>query len=324
MSAHRNGSSGRLEREPAHVAVVYESDDGLRSGAGPFLQTGLGRGEVVLAVVSSRSQRALRSVLDDDGERVLWREPALASRRMSEVFEECRGFLAERHAAQEPARLLTENDLDTDPEPARLAAYLRFEAASTAVFGSYGYPWMCLYDRRRHPRLLVEHAGEVHPHLIGDGGLPVPSTRYAEPAAYLRAHPGPLSPVPAQVGLDVRFTTAADLPAVRHRLRRYVASVGHGGDAVDHIVVAAHEVIGNALRHGRPPCRVRAWAFADVLRVRVDDQGDDGRGVAVAGYRPPPSPTSPGIGLWVARQLADVVHTRTGRGTGTAVELQFR
>jgi hypothetical protein len=30
------------------------------------------------------------------------------------------------------------------------------------------------------------------------------------------------------------------------------------------------------------------------------------------------------MGLWVARQLTDVVHTRTGSTHGTAVELQFR
>jgi anti-sigma regulatory factor (Ser/Thr protein kinase) len=87
--------------------------------------------------------------------------------------------------------------------------------------------------------------------------------------------------------------------------------------------VAAHEVIGNALQHGHPPCRVRAWRSAGVLHVRVDD-GGVGVGVAAAGYAPPATPTSPGMGLWVARQLTDVVHTRADRVDGTAVELQFR
>ena len=57
--------------------------------------------------------------------------------------------------------------------------------------------------------------------------------------------------------------------------------------------------------------------------MRVDD-GGLGTGVATAGYGPPATPTSPGMGLWVARQLTDVVHTRAGSALGTAVELQFR
>ena len=46
--------------------------------------------------------------------------------------------------------------------------------------------------------------------------------------------------------------------------------------------------------------------------------------MTTAGYGPPATPTSPGMGLWVARQLTDVVHTRAGSTHGTAVELQFR
>ena len=71
--------------------------------------------------------------------------------------------------------------------------------------------------------------------------------------------------------------------------------------------MASHEVIGNALQHARPPCRVRAWRSAGVFHVRVDD-GGPGTGVATAGYGPPATPASLGMGLWVARQLTDVVH----------------
>jgi anti-sigma regulatory factor (Ser/Thr protein kinase) len=253
---------------------------------------------------------------------VHWREPRLAHRRTGEAYEDCRVFLAGQRASDKPTRLLTSNDLDGS-EPDRLDAYLRYEAASTAVFRPFGFPWVCLYDRRLHPARLVDHVGEVHPQLFLADGRPVDSTDYVDPARYLETHSGPLSAVPDPAALDVQVDTPDELRAARHRLRDYASSLDRRPCAAERVAMAAHEVIGNALRHGRPPCRVRAWRSAAVLHVRVDDRGP-GTGVATAGYGPPATPTGPGMGLWVARQLTDVVHTRAAPADGTAVELQFR
>jgi anti-sigma regulatory factor (Ser/Thr protein kinase) len=308
---------------PLHAAVVYDSDDALRDCAAPYVRDGLDRGETIFAMVPSQVELVLRSVLGGEGDRVQWREPGLAHRRTGEAYEDCRALLAAQDAVGRPSRLLTENDLDGDTDPDRLDAYLRYEAASTAVFRPYGFPWVCLYDRRRHPAQLVDHVAEVHPQLLLADGRPVDSPEHVEPIRYLEAHEGPLSAVPDPAALDLPVTTPAELRTARHRLRDYASSGDHRPSAAERVAVAAHEVIGNALRHGRPPCRVRAWRSADVLHVRVDD-GGPGVGVATAGYGPPATPTSPGTGLWVARQLTDVVHTRADPVHGTAVELQFR
>jgi anti-sigma regulatory factor (Ser/Thr protein kinase) len=313
-----------------HVAVVYDSTDGLQAGAGPFLRAGLDRGEVILAVVPPAVEESLRAVLGGDGDRVQWREPALAQRRLGEVFEECREFLADRHAKGQRARLLTGNDLDEtghgggDDSGAadRLAAYLRWEAASTEVFRPYGQPWVCLYDRRR-PGRLVKQVGQVHPHLITDGGRLVPSPAYVEPATYLRSHAGLLSPPPEPAELDISIATPAEVRAARLRLADYVASLSQPTDLTNRVIIAAHEVLTNAVRHGRPPCRIRAWPTDGVLRVRVDDRGHQGD-IATAGYRPPDPTDGRGMGLWVARQLAEIVHTEASATTGTSVELVFR
>lgn len=315
--------TARRGGDPLHAAVVYDTDDTLVERAAPFVSDGLERGEAILAVVPRQAEQLLRSVLAGDGDRVHWREPDLAHRRTGEAYEDCRAFLAEQHAAGRPTRLLTGNDLDGDADPDRLNAYLRYEAASTAVFRPYGSPWVCLYDRRRHPAQLVDHVGEVHPQLLVADSRPVDSAGYVEPSRYLETHDGPLSAVPDPVALDLPVTTPAELRVARHQLRGYASAVDHRPCAAERVAVAAHEVISNALQHGRPPCCVRAWRSAGVLHVRVDDRGT-GAGVATAGYGPPATPTSPGMGLWVARQLTDVVHTRSDPTHGTTVELQFR
>jgi anti-sigma regulatory factor (Ser/Thr protein kinase) len=320
-SNHGGRTVGRAG-EPLHAALVYDSDHVLQERATPFLRAGLDREESILAVVSSPVERTLRSALGEDADRVQWREPGLAHRRLSEVFEECRAFLARRRAATEPTRLLTGNDFSSDAAPDRLAAYLRHEAASTAVFRPFGYPWICLYDRRQHPAQLLDHVGEVHPQLLADDGRPVDSTDYVEPATYLRSQDVALSPVPDHVAVDLEVTTPAELRAARHRLASYASSVGRV-PAVEAVAIAAHEVLGNALRHGRPPCRLRAWITGHGLHVRVDDQGHSGV-IATAGYGPPATSAGFGLGLWVTRQLSDVVHACSSPIHGTVVELQFR
>ena len=78
------------DSRPLHAAVVYDSEDILRSGAALFLRAGLARGEVILAVVPPAVEDSLRAALGGDGDWVWWREPGLARRRLGEAFEEFR------------------------------------------------------------------------------------------------------------------------------------------------------------------------------------------------------------------------------------------
>jgi len=80
-------------------------------------------------------------------------------------------------------------------------------------------------------------------------------------------------------------------------------------------------VASNGLVHGAPPVRVRGWHFASALVVQIDDAG--GRAVpSTAGYYPPTMRPGSGRGLWLARQLADVVTAYTGSSV-TSVRLHF-
>ncbi len=63
------------------------------------------------------------------------------------------------------------------------------------------------------------------------------------------------------------------------------------------------------------------WRDADAVLIRVDS-GGPGTEVTVSGFSPPDLAAGSGAGLWVARQIADVVHVETRRD-GTSVELQF-
>ena len=94
-----------------------------------------------------------------------------------------------------------------------------------------------------------------------------------------------------------------------------------GREDADDVMIAIGEAVTNAVEHGTPPVRVRAWTADGLARVRVHDHGTTPI-PATAGYRRPHHEFDRGYGLWVARQLADVVTTYSDRA-GTTIALDF-
>jgi anti-sigma regulatory factor (Ser/Thr protein kinase) len=86
------------------------------------------------------------------------------------------------------------------------------------------------------------------------------------------------------------------------------------------VVLAVHELMANAIRHGAGKGRLRAWQADGALRFRVDDEG--GPGLADPGAPPAPCPIRKGHGLWVVRQVADQMEVLSGRG-GTRATVAF-
>jgi anti-sigma regulatory factor (Ser/Thr protein kinase) len=305
-----------------HAAAVYESDQDLRDRIVPFLIDGLACREKVVAVVPQRTGEILGAALGSGAMMVQWGLPELNYHHLGRATETVRNYLAERRAANDPTRLLTESEVDGGIRgPGRMAAYLRAESAGEGLYGSHGVPWLCLYDRRHYSPGMLADATRVHPHLLDEQGEPVLNKEYVDPATYLAAHPGPVSPVPGQVALDRELNDLNDLGSLRSQAGD--AARGLGLDPMDTRLaeVAAGEVIANAFRHGSLPGRVRVWRDADAVLIRVDSAGP-GPEVAVSGFSPPDLAAGSGAGLWVARQIADVVHVETRRD-GTSVELQF-
>jgi anti-sigma regulatory factor (Ser/Thr protein kinase) len=305
-----------------HAAAVYGSDQELRTQILPFVMDGLTRHEKVVAVVPPRTGEILGAAFGSGAMMVQWGLPGLDYHHLGRTAETIRSYLTERREAGEPTRLLTESDVDGGRRgPGRLAAYLRSESAADELYGTSGTPWLCLYDRRRYSPGVLADVERVHPHVLGDHGEPIVNQGYVEPATFLAAHPGPVSVVPPEVALDVELTDLNDLGGIRRQAGDAAHGLGLHPADTKLAEVAAGEVIANAFRHAVPPGRVRVWRDADAVLIRVDSSGL-GPAVAVSGFRPPDLAAGSGAGLWVARQIADVVHVETRRD-GTTIELQF-
>lgn len=104
------------------------------------------------------------------------------------------------------------------------------------------------------------------------------------------------------------------LPRLRAEVQDWAGRHGFAVSAAVDVLLAVGEVATNGLVHGRPTVRVYGWRQHNTLAVQADDQG----GIPLpplAGYLPPGQRPPSQRGLWLPRQLADVVQgPRRGRG----------
>ena len=85
------------------------------------------------------------------------------------------------------------------------------------------------------------------------------------------------------------------------------------------MAMAANEVLTNALRYGRGAVALCGWPHDGRFLCQIQD---DGPGIAdpLGGYLPPADAMEAGRGLWLARQLVDLLQI-VPNSTGTTVRL---
>lgn len=134
--------------------------------------------------------------------------------------------------------------------------------------------------------------------------------------------PGSREAVPAAArgGLwEIPFA-AEDLAELRRLVAGWAAREAMGAEAADELVLSVHELATNSVRHGGGVGMLRLWRTDDALVCEVQDAGrlaDPSIGSEQPGDAPAES-----RGLWIARQLCDLVEI--GTGNGTLVRLQKR
>lgn len=105
----------------------------------------------------------------------------------------------------------------------------------------------------------------------------------------------------------------AEIGAVRAAVRAIAVDAGFEDRAND-LVLALDELLANAQEHGKPPVDVTA-RFDGRLVIEVRDSGDGINAGAVWRSHPPNRYGTRGRGLWIVRQLCDVVKIHHEDGT---------
>jgi anti-sigma regulatory factor (Ser/Thr protein kinase) len=310
-----------------HSAVLPDSDDDLVTALTTELRHSAHTCDQVLLVVSDHARALLTEPLRDLECDQQWADPAAFYQRLGFAYEGFRRYLAEQATQGRRVHVVAEPELAgdsaSDPRPGRYDAYLAYEAVCNDTYAPYGSPVTCIWDSRRHPARLLDGVRATHRHLLTPSGRQ-PSPRFQPADAFLTgAHHLPMPPAPQHTDHDRTVTGVAELSGLRATLSAWAHEHRFAAEPADDLLVAVVEVVSNGLRHAVTPVRIRAWHQHDTLIVQCDDAA--GLPVpATAGYhRPGATDAAPGgRGLWLVRQLADVVLVDSVPGR-TSVRLHF-
>jgi anti-sigma regulatory factor (Ser/Thr protein kinase) len=143
------------------------------------------------------------------------------------------------------------------------------------------------------------------------------TTQNQPPHAAVRARPGRSRAVALDLQFDARnlFTLRSAIAAHAAALVAAHAAALVDADAAEEMVLVAHELATNAVRHGGGSGRLRLWAAEGRLWCEVSDRGRGLPDPASAGTRLPDPATPGGRGLWIARTMSELTIATGSHGT---------
>ena len=326
MSAAGSGSGQRAGDGPggansSHRALLYRQPQELARAAGAFVREGLTAGEPVLAVLPgekldrARSEVGNASSVEFVNATVFYRHHGRAARFLID-------WLCAHARDPGRARVITEPPL-AGQAAAQVADYLRTEAAANLFYSQFAVSVLCPYDASALPEDVLADAQRTHPELVRDGRVAA-SALFADPRDFVRERSQVPGPPPSAPSLAI--DDAADLATARSFLRRHAAAAGLGRETIAYLVIAAGELITNALIHGRPPRRLSVYPVSPMLICHIHDSGP-GLADPLTAYLVPDSHAPRGHGLWLARQLCDrldIASSQAGTHIRLGVDLPAR
>lgn len=307
LTEHRRGP-------PAfeHEALFYGDLGHFVVATAAFVEEGLAAAEPVMVALLPERTEPLRDRLGPDGRRVRFVDMAELGRNPARIIPAWRRFVDE-HDGASTLRGIGE-PLWADRGPDELTECQRHEALLNTAFDG-GRPWrlLCPYDTASLAEDVLEEARRSHPHLLQQGRRrPSPSYDGA-PAVFDGELPEPLV-----VTGDERFE-AVSLRALRASVSRWASTVLPASLASD-LVLAAHEMATNCIRHGGGSGRLRYWREGATAVVEVAAPGKFDE--PLLGRVTPLPDDEGGRGLWLANQLCDLVQLRSS-SNGTVVRLRM-
>ncbi len=303
-----------LPRRFVHRAAAYRGSADLLATALPLVEQARRRGAPVVLLVPAATERLIHEAIGADGLRrlpdldpdVVLSGQTVAARRARELRA-----LTDREG---PVTVLAQHDPASGLD---VPTWVEADTAMNIAFASMPVTMTCFYRDLLDP-VLATAARHNHPRLLDPDGTARDNPDHRDPAEVLAAYPVPAAPDLGPADRELAFT-----PWQLTGLRAAVLECGHaaglGAARVEDFVLAVNEAAGNAVEHGYGTGLLQVWQRADVLICEVHDAGvlTD----PLPGLRPPHPAEARGRGMWIARQLCDLLHVWVDQ-YGTHVRLQ--
>jgi anti-sigma regulatory factor (Ser/Thr protein kinase) len=297
-----------------HQALIYRDTQQFLAAVLPFITDGLGRGDPILAVTTESNAGLLREELGKAADDVKFVEPARWYDAPGRTLAACHRYVHERRDGQERVRVVGE-PVSSGLDPLQTAGWRWFEATLNVALATAPAWMICSYDERTVSPGVIADARRTHPELSGGGR----SAEYSDPASFRWEAQTELAPAPE--GAYAALSFDGDPAPVRRFVVAQATRFGLPLGRLDDLILAVNEVATNAIRHGAGSGRVRMWRDERYLLCEVSDAGRATEGLFNV---LPPSPDSEGgHGMWITRQLCDLVEVRA-LASGTTVRLYIR
>jgi anti-sigma regulatory factor (Ser/Thr protein kinase) len=306
-----------------HLAVVYRDVEGLVATLTPLLDAAVARGDLVWAPVDDAIRRALERHLGDAAAGgVVFGEPArpysysgqtTAARRAERLRE-----LGDDGRA---ALILSDSSTVGGSGPGSSAPDYWGVVDASCNLALRGLPvtLICLCDAAAVSDDTDRYLHWNHPELLVDTDAS-PNPRYRSPDDVFASVPAPPAPPLGPPSELSTFAGATALRSVRTATRRHGEEAGLSDDQVDGLVLAIGELVSNSIEHGAGHGTLSWWTEPGRLVAQVHDVGH--MTATTPGLHRPDVRSTRGRGVWLARQLSDVLHLWTGVD-GTHVRLEI-
>lgn len=312
MGAVQVRASGRSGYR--HEALVYAGTEEFLAGTVPFVVGALEAAEPVLVALPQARVDALQAAL---GHELATAAQFVAmediGRNPATIIPAWRQFLDERPPDGRSVWGIGE-PIWADRTPEELAECHLHEALLNEAFVDVqGFTLLCPYDTTSLEPSTIAEAHRTHPLVRQDGGG-VPSDLYAPTDVRDRRFRSRLSQPPVDAKIFPISGGNRDRN-LRAQVSAHGAACGLPELRIDDLVLAANEIITNAVRHGGPGGFLALWRDGDRAVCEVRDGGTLIEG-AMLGRVHPGHATGGGRGLWITNQLCDLVQIRaTDEGT---------
>ncbi|HEX4818273.1 MAG TPA: sensor histidine kinase [Nonomuraea sp.] len=299
-----------------HHALIYGSDAEFLAATTAFCLDGLAAGERVLAVTSAANITLLGQALGGAAGEVEFVEAGHWYDAPGRTLAAYGRYLEAHKNGRGRVRVIGE-PVWQGRSPLEETEWTRYESAINAALAAHPAWIVCPYDTRALPGRIVDDARRTHPELL-TGRDARASAAYVDPDAFTCAADHLPLPPPPEGAADIPFD--GDLPGMRRRVTAAAGRLGLPEVRIDHLLLAVNELASNALEHGGGHGRIRLWAEGAFVVCDVSDPGRmDAR---LPGYVPPELAAPRGHGLWVVRQLCELLEIRTGE-YGTRIRLHL-
>ena len=213
--------------------------------------------------------------------------------------------------------LLVEHDTELDGIDG--AFWTELDAALNVALTDLPATVVCLYPQLPLHLEVAEGARRNHPLVLVEGVLRQ-NPAHREPREVV-AERG--APAPAVLGPPDR-TLVFDtwqLVAVRETVAEAARDAGCDTARVEDLVLAVNEVATNAVEHGSGDAHLALWSGPGSRELLCEVHDDGPLTDPLPGLRAPHPADTRGRGLWIARQLCDLLHVWND-GAGTHVRIR--